>query len=403
MSETKKDFQLDLAPIQKVLDKHKKRLMEKANVVSVGIGLKEINGEPIGELALIVYVDKKMSAKELFADDPIEDNVPVDIQLAPYVRGGKIRFKTLRQSFWDSFVENILPGLLLLVLITAFFLPQIVRHYGLLFSQENARSLYDYLIVVILGALVGFVELISRYQDEPFQTVKTLPGIVYMLLNGLVAAIALWMMRLFGWDFLPTNIEIPSIEITRWTQVIISGLGAMALFRSSLFNLGMGDDQVSVGPNAVLEVLLNTVDKEVDRFRAQKRGKLVRNLLNNIPFSAKDEITEMGIQLMQNINKSAVEKLKNEIKAIPGLAYDEEVKMFMVGLKLMNYLGPDVVQQTIQVLGGPEKYTKKVMPVPADMAASSTTGAPGTKISINPELLERLKKEAEEKAKQSST
>jgi hypothetical protein len=379
MSEAQKTPGFDLAPIQKTLNKHRKMLMKKANVVNVGIGLKEINGEPIGELALIVYVDKKISAKELFVDDLIEDKldgVPVDIQLAPYVRGGKVRFKALRQSVWGWFVENILPGLLLVVLILAFFIPNILPYYHISFSAENAQTLYDYLIVLILGALVGSVELISRYQDEPFQTVKTWPGIVYMLLNGMVAAIVLWMMRLFGWDFLPTNIEIPTPEITRWTQVIISGLGAMALFRSSLLNLGMGENQVSVGPNAVLDVLLTTVDKEVDRFRAQKRGKLVRNLLNNIPYKAEKEITEVGIQLMQNINKSAVEKLKNDKKVINTLPYDDEVKMYMIGLNLMNYLGPDVLKQAIEVLGGPEKYAAKpvITTAAADTTASSSKG-----------------------------
>lgn len=382
MSEPDTNLQPDLDHFQEVLKNNKKRLMKKANVVDVGIGLKEKDGKPTNTLALIIYVDKKISAKELFVDDKIEDiidSVPVDIQLAPYVRGGKIRIETVRKSIWGWFAENILPGLLLIVLIAAFFLPIILSYYHIPFSAENAHTLYDYLIVVVLGSLVGSVELISRYRDEPFQTIKTWPGIVYMLLNGLVAAIVLWMIRLFGWDFMPTNIENPSPVITRWTQVIISGLGAMALFRSSFLNLGMGESQSAVGPSAVLDVLLNTVDNEVDRYRALKRAKVVRNLLENIPYAAEEEITKMGIQLMQNIDETAVKQITREKDVVKIFKVDDEAKMYMIGLILMNHLGPDVLQHAIQVLGGPDKYSDKLAKItpPVGTTASSAKGSTG--------------------------
>jgi hypothetical protein len=54
-----------------------------------------------------------------------------------------------------------------------------------------------------MGMLVGFIEIISRYQDAPFRTALAWPSLFYMLVNGLVATSALWLVRVFHWDFTP--------------------------------------------------------------------------------------------------------------------------------------------------------------------------------------------------------
>jgi len=153
----------------------------------------------------------------------------------------------------------------------------------------------------------------------------------------------------------------------------------MALFRSSFLNLGMGESQSAVGPSAVFDVLLNTVDNEVDRYRALKRAKVVRNLLENIPYAAEEEITKMGIQLMQNIDETAVKQITREKDVVKIFKVGDEVKMYMIGLILMNHLGPDVLQHAIQVLGGPDKYSDKLAKIapPVGTTASSAKGSTG--------------------------
>ncbi len=364
MNSTSTDSSINLDHFLQVLKKHRTSIMEKANVVDVTIGLKESKGKHTGEIAIVVYVDKKVSPKKLFVDDLIEeklDGVPVDIQIAPSFRSEKELFKprTRWQRFKEWAIESFIPGLLFIVLLVAFFLPNILKVLNIPFTADQANNLYDYLIVVALGMSVGLVEIISRYQDEPFQTVKSWPGLIYMLLNGLVAASALWLIRLFGWNFLPTTLDTPTPNIERWSQVMISGLGAMAFFRSSLFNLGMGDTKVSVGPSAVLDILLNTIDKAVDRFRAQQRAKLVRKLMQNIPFKAYRELHMLGTYLMQNLPQSEKDMLKKDIDAVilTMKDLDTDVKKHLIGLRLMNYLGPDVIKQAVEVLGE-EKYAE---------------------------------------------
>lgn len=64
-------------------------LMRRANVVGVGIGLRQREGKPTGELAIVVSVTHKVPFSQLAPDDVIPrelEGVPVDIQAV-----GKLR------------------------------------------------------------------------------------------------------------------------------------------------------------------------------------------------------------------------------------------------------------------------------------------------------------------------
>ncbi|MCS7178093.1 MAG: hypothetical protein RML46_03020 [Anaerolineae bacterium] len=58
--------------------------MRKANVVGVGIGLRQRGGQYTGELALIVSVTQKVPPEELAPGDLIPkeiEGIPVDVQV----------------------------------------------------------------------------------------------------------------------------------------------------------------------------------------------------------------------------------------------------------------------------------------------------------------------------------
>ena len=62
---------------------HEADLMRKANVVGVGIGLRQRGGEPTGEAAIIVSVTRKLPLSQLAPDDVIPrelEGLPVDVQ-----------------------------------------------------------------------------------------------------------------------------------------------------------------------------------------------------------------------------------------------------------------------------------------------------------------------------------
>ncbi len=66
-----------------VKDRHEEFLLSKANVVGVGVGIREQGGIYTGEIALIVMVRKKLPGAQLSGEDlvPTEiEGVPVDVQ-----------------------------------------------------------------------------------------------------------------------------------------------------------------------------------------------------------------------------------------------------------------------------------------------------------------------------------
>src|SRR5205085_9925759 len=48
----------------------------------------------------------------------------------------------------------------------------------------------------LLGMTTAFAEIISRFDDEPMKALKTLPALVYHVLNGLISVFALYFLAL---------------------------------------------------------------------------------------------------------------------------------------------------------------------------------------------------------------
>ena len=69
--------------IRAIKDRHEAGLLKKKNVVGLGIGYKEVEGQETGLLSLVVMVRKKKSPSQLDAADlvPAEiEGVPVDVK-----------------------------------------------------------------------------------------------------------------------------------------------------------------------------------------------------------------------------------------------------------------------------------------------------------------------------------
>jgi hypothetical protein len=70
---------------------HEAELLGKANVLGVGVGLRQRRGKSTGEVALVVMVREKLRPEELAAEDliPAEiDAVPVDVLPVGEIRAG---------------------------------------------------------------------------------------------------------------------------------------------------------------------------------------------------------------------------------------------------------------------------------------------------------------------------
>jgi hypothetical protein len=81
--------QITLDWIRRIKKKYETVLLSKKNVVSVGIGFKEKDGQVTDQMALIVSVEKKQPANQVSDTDliPAEiEGVPVDVKEIGIIR-----------------------------------------------------------------------------------------------------------------------------------------------------------------------------------------------------------------------------------------------------------------------------------------------------------------------------
>jgi len=200
----------------------------------------------------------------------------------------------------------------------------------------------------LFGTLVGGTELAARYKDKPLAPLRTLPGWLYLSVNGVAAVAALALIReLRGIDFgsasgLPAPVA----------QVLLAGFGTMAFFRSAFFTLRVGDSDVAIGPAAVLQVILSAADRACDRDRANPRSKLVARVMRGVAFDkAKEALPIYCFQLMQNVALDEQVEIGQRIATLATSNMNDRVKSFSLGLILMNIVGEEVLERAASDLG----------------------------------------------------
>jgi len=167
----------------------------------------------------------------------------------------------------------------------------------------------------------------------------------YLLLNGVASVLALASIHGFGWDL------GVSANAVRWTQVLVAGVGSMALFRTSLFTVRAGDKDVGVGPGTFLQIFRDAADREVDRLRARSRSMRVAKLMEGIDFKrAADGLMPYCLALMQNLPNDEQQKTEKAVELLTEEQIDPVIKVRILGLHLMNVVGPDVLTAAVEAL-----------------------------------------------------
>jgi hypothetical protein len=205
----------------------------------------------------------------------------------------------------------------------------------------------DYVVVGVLGLLVGAAELVSRYKDAPAGALRSGAAIFYMALNVAASLIALALIRVFDWKF---GLTVGGAAL-RWTQVGVAGTGAMALFRTSLFTLHVGEHDVAVGPGSFLQIFRDAADRATDRLRARARGNIVSKLMEGISYDkASHGLTTYCLALMQNVSDDEQLALTKSLALLNAADIDPAIKVRILGLSLLNVVGPNVLTAAVDSL-----------------------------------------------------
>jgi hypothetical protein len=202
-------------------------------------------------------------------------------------------------------------------------------------------SWLDWAAVALLGGVVGASELISRYKDNPGAAMKTWPAIFYVAINGAASFGALGLIHANGW-----------FGSSRWTQILMAGVSAMAFFRTSLFVVRAGDRDVGVGPSGFLQIFLAAADRGVDRSQAAKRSDVVVEAMKDIDYAkAKSALPPYCLALMQNVSQEDQRVLDRVLEALDKRELEPNVKALLLGIELINVVGADVLTTAVDSLG----------------------------------------------------
>lgn len=117
---------------------------------------------------------------------------------------------------------------------------------GLPAADASSGHLAAYVGATMLGLLVGATELVARYRDAPRCALESPAGMIYMATNAGVSLGVFWLLRTGQIGGNPSSALGPTLS-----QVLLAGIGGMALLRTSVFTLRLRDKDIAAGPRAV--------------------------------------------------------------------------------------------------------------------------------------------------------
>jgi hypothetical protein len=222
------------------------------------------------------------------------------------------------------------------------------------------------LLAGLFGFAIGLAELVGRYRDAPLKALRSWPALLYVGLNALASAGAYGLSKIY-FNQQGSALGDASEVVTR---VLLSGFGAMAFFRSSLFNVRVGDSQVGIGPSVFLSIVLSSADRAVDRERANARAEAVKEIMDGTQFSAFHlALPALCFQLLQNVSDKEQQETRKALDALAKEQLDDYSRTLGLGLTLMNLVGEDVLREAVNAL--------KTKSLPPSAASASPAPAPG--------------------------
>lgn len=218
------------------------------------------------------------------------------------------------------------------------------------------------------GLLVGASEVISRYRDEPLHACFSPFGLIYAVINGAMSLAALVLI------FKYPDGAFKMIASDGLLAAMAAGFGAAAVMRTKVAIIkGSDDKDISIGPDFIIRILLRTVDKNVDRFRAERRQAIV---VRNLPeirrlgsFSMASEYLLASLLAFQNIEDELKQNLRAAFDQYDKKALPNDLKYLAMGFVFLTLVGEahfdTVLKNAVQISLTP-------------MAVASATTPPAT-------------------------
>ncbi|HVT22584.1 MAG TPA: hypothetical protein VHE57_14480 [Mycobacteriales bacterium] len=208
---------------------------------------------------------------------------------------------------------------------------------------------WGYVVAAAIGAIVGGTEMIYRYRDDASWTLLQPGGAIYTVVNGLASALALTLIRTFGWTF-----GAHAGDARDLCRVLIAGFGALALFRTKLLAPTKKDGaSLSWSPSRLLEQLLTISDALAPRGAARKRSRDAVAIMSNVSFDkAHGPLQKYVLALLGSTTREQRKRLADDIADISSdPAMSPAVQAQQLAVALLPLTGASLLRQAVAALG----------------------------------------------------
>jgi len=190
----------------------------------------------------------------------------------------------------------------------------------------------SYAITIFLSLLVAFAELFTKFKDEPFYILKRLPAWSYILLNMAISCICLYVLT-------QTTLFDTADKLEGIKAALTAGLGSVILMRSKFLKVSINGKDAAIGPEFIINVCMETLEKAIDRDRALTRKDLVERCMADIDFAkAKDYAITTIIASSQTTSDQAAKALMEKAADIEKMTGEKE-KSFALGYLVLDNMG----------------------------------------------------------------
>ncbi|OGW18041.1 MAG: hypothetical protein A3G93_08840 [Nitrospinae bacterium RIFCSPLOWO2_12_FULL_45_22] len=190
-----------------------------------------------------------------------------------------------------------------------------------------------YLITIFLSLMVASAELVTKFKDEPFAILtKNITAWFYILFNILIASISLYLLTKTGFF---GNTEYDQIK-----AAFTAGFGSTILMRSKFFKVRINGKEAAIGPEIIINIFLETLEKMIDRDRALERKNIVEKYMADIDFDkTKDYVVTTIIASLQNASPETTRKLMDDTDKIAISSMGDIEKSFALGYLILDIMG----------------------------------------------------------------
>ncbi len=197
----------------------------------------------------------------------------------------------------------------------------------------------------ILGAAVGLSELASRYNSF-HKVFEEGDSWLYMGLNFGAGFVIYCIVQMYGIDLGPLKTHAIG-------RIIVCGLGAMAILRSSFFSFkDSSGKSVDVGPSALIAVFLKVSETEFDRKISSLNMQKVAGIVTGLKFlSASKDLPILVLGSMRVLSADEQKQIADDIsKLINDNTITTEIKNVALGLILIKYTGEQLLTEAVKTL-----------------------------------------------------